>query len=100
MNAWNQALNFTGGDLKLVKCYWNLQAYSWQDGVCTYNTSTFNTISITDNNLYTKIKKVSTDKIKILVGVTIAASNDSYDVGSYYQDKIKRLHMPYEEHKS
>ena len=31
-NAWHASLKFTGGDLKLSKCCWNLQDYRWKNG--------------------------------------------------------------------
>ena len=30
LDAWHTALKFTGGDLKLSKCYWTLQDYQWK----------------------------------------------------------------------
>ena len=88
LNAWHEALKFTGSDLKLLKCYWTLQDYHWQNGKCTYSCSTINTISISSDNMPKVIKHVPSDKMKILVGIPIVPSNDSAAIVSHYQDKI------------
>ena len=31
LKAWHEALKFTGGDLKLSKCYWTLQKCPWHN---------------------------------------------------------------------
>lgn len=89
LHAWYEVLKVTGGDLKLAKCYWTLQAYSWQDRLCTCNTSTSSTISIANNNLNTKIMDVPTNKIRTLVGILVIPSNDYHEVDLCYQNKIK-----------
>ena len=75
LNAWHEALKFAGGDLKLVKCYWNLQAYSCKDGVHKCNATTSESISVTDKKDNTAIKHVSTDKMRILEEVLTIPSN-------------------------
>ena len=59
LNAWHEALRITGGDLKLSKCYCTLQEHRWQNGKCTYSSSTVNTISVSTENSSTVIKHVS-----------------------------------------
>ena len=80
LNAWYEVLKFTWHDLKLAKCYWTLQVYLWQDGVCTWNESSSNEIRITTANSKTTIKHGPNDKIIILVRVLIEPSNDPHDV--------------------
>ena len=46
LDAWHAALKFTGGDLKLPKCYWTLQDYHWHNGKCNFSCSTTNTIAL------------------------------------------------------
>ena len=62
LNAWHIALKCTGGDFKLSKCYWTLQDYLCQDGVCRKTTTTSETIHINNNNHSTTIKHVSAEK--------------------------------------
>ena len=89
LNAWNEALKFTGGDLKLSKCFWTLHDYSLQDSVCTCIELTSNLISIIVKNSNTKIKHTTTDRMIILVGVPIKPYDDSHDAETIYQDKTK-----------
>ena len=35
LDSWHEALHFTGGDLKVSKCYWTLQDYHWTNRKCT-----------------------------------------------------------------
>ena len=34
LDAWHYILWFTGGELKLSKCYWTLQDYQWERDQC------------------------------------------------------------------
>ena len=88
LNAWHEALKFTGGELKLPKCYWTLQDYHWHNSRCTSSCSTTSTICINSNNVPKVINHVPSDKMRILVGVPIVPSNDSAAIVSHYQDKI------------
>ena len=80
LNAWHNALKYTERDLKLAKCYWNLQAYLWQDGVYTCIATTSGTIKITNNNSKPTIKHIPVDSMRMLVGVPIMPSNESKDI--------------------
>ena len=87
--AWYEALKFTGGYLKLFKCYWNFQDYLWQNGKCSYSSSKVSTIDISTESSSILIDNVPSEKMKIFVGVPITLYNDSGTVVSLYQCKIK-----------
>ena len=64
----------------------SLLVTGWSLKTC-YKTS--ETINITNKNSNTTIKYVPTDKMRMLVGVTITTSIDSYDVELFYEDNVK-----------
>ena len=33
LDMWHTGLKFTGGELKLKKCYWNMQSFTWKDNL-------------------------------------------------------------------
>ena len=80
LHSWDYSLKRTGGDLKLSKCYWNLQGYLWQDRVFTKSTTASETMNVHNNNSNTTIKNVSTDNIRMLVGVPIKPSNECKNI--------------------
>ena len=81
-------MRFTGGDLKLSKCYWTLQDYQWQNCKCIYSSSTVTTISISTENSSTVIKHVPSKKMIMLVDVPTIHYYDSVAIVLFYQDKI------------
>ena len=46
LDAWHHILQFTGGDLKLSKCYWTLQDYQWKQGQCQMLSDTIHYLHI------------------------------------------------------
>ena len=88
LNAWHEALRFTGGDLKLSKCYWRMQEYRWQNEKCTYSSSTVSMISISAENSSTEIRHIPSEKMRMLVGVLIVPYNESVATVLFYQNKI------------
>ena len=49
LDAWHNILKFTGGDLKLSKCYWTLQDYQWAQGKCKMIGDTSHSLHIAEN---------------------------------------------------
>ena len=89
LNVCNEVLKFTGGDLKLSKCYWTLQDYMWQHRTRSCYSSTVRTICISSKILSMVIDHVLSEKMRTLVGVPITPSNDSVAIVLFYLDEIK-----------
>ena len=71
LDAWHYVLRFTGGDLKLSKCYWTLQDYRWKQGRCEMVCETSHRLHIDVDGQQQEVTHLSADQTRILVGAPI-----------------------------
>ena len=95
LDAWHDILKFTGGDLKLSKCYWTLQDYQWSQGKCKMISDTSYSLHIVENGQKKDIPYLKADQTRVLVGVPINLYHDEKQTVimidnklQYYADKL------------
>ena len=95
LDAWHDILKFTGGDLKLSKCYWTLQDYQWSQGKCKMISDTSYSLHIVENGQKKDIPYLKADQTRVLVRVPINLYHDEKQTVmmidnklQYYADKL------------
>ena len=88
IDTWHAVLQLTGGDLKYSKCYWTLQDYQWNNGVCFLKIDTDKTLLLTDNGNRKALEHIPADVARVLVGVLICPSHKEKPVVDILNDKI------------
>ena len=62
LDSWHNIVKFTGGDLKLSKCYWKLQDYEWKHGKCVMISHTAHSLHVSVDGEQKEISQLSADK--------------------------------------
>ena len=87
LNTWHEILKFTGGDLKLSKCYWTLQDYEWKQGICKTVTTTTQKLYIVEEGQRKEIPHLAANQTRVLVGVPINLCHEKAQIMSQIKDK-------------
>ena len=90
LDAWHHILTFTGGNLKLSKCYWTLQDYQWQQGRCSMTTSTTHKLHIDVSGQRKEITHLNADQTRTLVGVPINLHHRNNQIIELFNNKITK----------
>ena len=87
LNTWHEILKFTGGDLKLSKCYWALQDYKWKHGKCEVLINTTHNLCIVEEGQRKEIPYLPANEKRVLVGVPINLCNEKVQIMSAIKDE-------------
>ena len=89
LDAWHEILKFTGGDLKLSKCYWTLQDYQWKQGKCKMIVNTNHKLRIVENGQKKEMPHLQANKTRVLVGVPINPCHEEAQIVTMFTEKAK-----------
>ena len=89
LDAWHEVLKFTGGDLKLSKCYWTLQDYQWNQGKCKMKVNTSYKLHVVENGLKKEVPHLQANKTRVLVGVPINLCHEEEQIVTMFTEKTK-----------
>ena len=91
LDAWHEVLKFTGGDLKLSKCYWTLQDYQWKQGKCKMTVNTNHKLHIVENGLKKEVPHLQANKTRVLVGAPINLCHEEAQIVTMFMEKNQEL---------
>ena len=87
LDVWHEILKFTGGDLKLSKCYWTLQDYQWNQGQCKVITTNTHKLHIVEDGVRKEVPHLQANKTRVLVGVPINLCHEEAQIVTMFKEK-------------
>ena len=90
LDCWQQALNFTGGELKLEKCFWTIQDYKQKAGQCILIKETRFEITINKDGVRIFITYIPPQTLRTLVFIEVNHTHNTKYVIPMFQEKINQ----------
>jgi len=91
LDTWHTGLKFTGGELKLKKCYWTMQSFTWKNNFPKLTLEQKYNLKINLDGTSQPIPYIPPNKMRILVGVATNPSNENKDILNLINLKNSRL---------